>query len=111
MSLPNSEANFATPAPASTPAPAPTGPPSAKPTAEDPIGHQANLETLIQRLNSNCNQLIASVECYACVSTFPLTSEILVEYTLNGEEKETVIDLYTPENDILRFHTVHLPTR
>ena len=74
------------------------------PSPEDMLGHLANLNTLIDRLNNNCDNYEASQLCYACIETYPLQSEILIEF-FSGEH--VIIDIHTPEKDILRFAGVH----
>jgi len=81
-----------------------------RPTAEDPTGHLANLTILVHRINNHCTKLIASLNCYACVSTFPVTSEILVEYNVDGSTEFMIIDFYTPDKDILRYQGIHPPS-
>jgi hypothetical protein len=78
-----------------------------KPLAEDPLGHSANLNELVSRLNSQCNDVVASVVCYACIETYPAISEIKMEYTVSGNLKSCIIDLMTPENDIMRYAGMH----
>ena len=80
------------------------------PQAEDLQGHMLNLQTLTDRLNSNCLQLNTSVKCYACIYiyTYPPLSEILVEFEESGEPHYIIIDIVTAADDILRFGGVHL---
>lgn len=72
-------------------------------TPEDAIGHLANLQTLTERINSNCEDINASVFCYACIETYPPLSMILVEFLFEGEKQSIIIEIVTSENDILRF--------
>ena len=78
-----------------------------QPSAEDQIGHIVNIQTLAERIGSNCNQLTTSVTCYACIYTYPPQSEILVEFEYDGSMKNIVIDIVTSDNDILRFGGLH----
>src|SRR3990170_4537618 len=48
------------------------------PIAGDEIGHHNNLETLVERLQTECGYEVEIV-CYACVYTFPPQSEIVIE--------------------------------
>ncbi len=75
--------------------------------SEDPIGHMLNLQTLSDRISSYCNQLTASVVCYACIETYPPISEILVEFEYEGIPKKIVVDIVTSDEDILRFGGLH----
>jgi len=73
-------------------------------TDSDALGHEANLNKLIERLDMvDC--LSASLGCYACIETFPLTSEIFIE--LPTSDKLFVIDLRTPGDGILVFSGMH----
>lgn len=78
------------------------------PLADDSLGHNANLNELVSRLNNKCSDVVASVVCYACIYTYPVISEIKVEYTFNGNPNSCIIDIMTPENDILRYAGMHL---
>lgn len=73
-------------------------------TTEDAIGHIGNIQILVERLNNNCDNYTAKKGCYACIFTFPAQSELLIEFISGGRY---IIDLHTPENDILRFAGVH----
>ena len=77
------------------------------PTPEDKIGHMANLQTLTDRINSDCEEITASIQCYACIETYPPLSEILVEFVFDGTQITAVIDIVTSDNDILRFGGMH----
>lgn len=77
------------------------------PTDEDLLGHSGNLETLIDRLNSGCEEYTASLLCYACIYTYPAQSEILIEFFAGSNKQTVTIDIHTPENDILRFAGIH----
>jgi hypothetical protein len=80
---------------------------SPHPSDEDIIGHSINLQTLIDRLNSGCDAYTASLLCYACIETYPVQSEILLEFYFGGGKQTVAIDIHTPENDILRFAGIH----
>ncbi len=73
------------------------------PTPEDDIGHMTNLQTLTERMNSNCEDISASVMCYACIETYPPISLILVEFTCDGDPITATVEIVTSKNDILRF--------
>jgi hypothetical protein len=80
---------------------------SPHPTDEDLLGHSGNMQTLIDRLNSGCDDYSVSLVCYACIETYPVQSEILVEFFIGGSKQTVSIDIHTPENDILRFAGIH----
>lgn len=77
------------------------------PTASDGLGHAQNLDKVVDRLNGACSQLTASVSCYACIYTLPAQSEILISLDSANVVVERVIDLFTPENDLLEFAGMH----
>lgn len=77
---------------------------SPAPIPEDPLGQMSNLKVLVDRLNENCDNYTASINCYACIETFPAQSEILLEFT---DGHNIIIDLHTSEKDILRFAGAH----
>jgi hypothetical protein len=79
----------------------------ANPTAEDELGHADNLNTLVERLNSKCSNILTSLECYACIYTYPPISEIKLEFESGGEIQTAIIDILTPEDDILRYAGMH----
>ncbi|MGD2033461.1 MAG: hypothetical protein PVF73_00280 [Bacteroidales bacterium] len=73
------------------------------PTPEDAIGHMTNVQTLTERINSNCGDFTASVLCYACIETYPPLSLIEIEFVSDGEPVSVTISIVTSENDVLRF--------
>lgn len=77
------------------------------PAGEDVLGHSGNLQTLVDRLNSGCNDFTASLICYACIYTYPAQSQIALEYHKDGNLQLVTINIHTPENDILRFAGIH----
>jgi hypothetical protein len=68
------------------------------PTAEDPIGHQQNLQNFVDRLNDDCG-LDASIVCYACIETYPVQSEVRVMVDSSGISVARVLDIVTPGID------------
>ena len=78
------------------------------PTTEDDLGHSTNLYKLMDRLNSNCETITATLSCYACVYTTPAISEIRVEFELDGNLVVAIIDILTPKDDILRYGGISL---
>ena len=79
-----------------------------QPTSEDPIGHITNMQTLAERINEKCNQLTTEVVCYVCVETYPPISIISVEFNNQGQTQLVHINIYTPDDDILRFGGLEL---
>ena len=73
----------------------------------DNFGHSQNLNTLIDRLNSQCKNIEASLICYACIYTLPPQSEIEVVVDSLGIEVVRIIDILTPDDEILSFHGMH----
>lgn len=61
-------------------------------TATDPDGHYNTYLTLIDRLNDECD-LNATGVCYACIDTYPGTSEIKLIIPLGTHSKTRIIDL------------------
>jgi hypothetical protein len=76
------------------------------PTTDDPIGHEENLQTLVDIINNECN-IEASIICYACIETYPLLSEILLKVNVNGQVTEMVIDILTHEIQPMTFRSMH----
>ena len=82
------------------------------PTQSDDIGHFNNLNTLVDRLNSNCPQIVTTKECYACIETNLVQSEIKVMFDSFGNQIERIIDISTPSAGTLislRSHTTNSP--
>ena len=73
----------------------------------DEIGHLKNLNELVERLNSSCKDFIAIKECYACIETNPVQSEIKIELDSFGYQIERIIDISTPENEVLTSIGMH----
>ncbi|MGN6293675.1 MAG: hypothetical protein ACTHMV_13100 [Chitinophagaceae bacterium] len=61
-------------------------------TATDPDGYYNSYHTLIDRLNDEC-EVNATGICYACIYTFPGTSEIKLEIFLGTHSVTRVIDV------------------
>jgi hypothetical protein len=75
-------------------------------TNSDPLGHSNNIEILINRMNL-CNGISARLFCYACIKTYPLQSEILVETDSSGFALKRILDIKTPEDSKLEFVNIH----
>ena len=76
-------------------------------TDDDPSGHKNNTDTLLNRLNTCCDGLRASLVCYNCILTYPGQSEIRVDIDSSGYKVSRTIDICNPEDDILRFMRAH----
>jgi hypothetical protein len=73
--------------------------------ANDPDGHEDNLDTLIDRLNtSDC--LVASNLCYACGLSLPPYSMVGVDIDFDGQQETKVLLILTPPNDLMSFMSI-----
>lgn len=70
---------------------------------EDEIGQLSNLQLLVDRINTSCGSINASLECYACLYSYPPQSVILIEFYEGDVLFSEMIRIITPSNDILRF--------
>jgi len=61
----------------------------------DACPHTRKLDGFIEELNSSCS-LTASLFCCICIETFPEQSEVIVQYSFNGENLERILDLVSP---------------
>lgn len=75
-------------------------------TANDLIGHEDNINTLISRLETNCD-IEAELVCYACIKTLPAQSEIKVTVNLLSGTYFKIIDISTPEDNKLSYENIH----
>ena len=76
----------------------------------DEFGHRENLNILINRLNSNCDSINFELICYACIKTLPLQSEILVSIDSVGTIVKRVVDILTPNTNVLNCIRIHIST-
>ncbi len=76
-------------------------------TDSDRIGHKQNLNLLIEQLNTQCDNITTELICYACIETNPPQSEILVATDSVGTEIHRVVDILTPDDDILYCLRIH----
>lgn len=74
---------------------------------KDEFGHRTNIFTLVDRINNQCDQVNASLICYACIKTQPAQSEISISIDSSGTQIKRVIDILTPEDKILSVRDVH----
>jgi hypothetical protein len=73
----------------------------------DQWGHRDNVDLLIERLNAKCTNVTAVLWCYACIMTYPPQSEIVLSTDSSGFEIKRVIDILTPDDDVLKYVNVH----
>ncbi len=73
----------------------------------DQWGHRENVDLLIERLNAKCAGVTAVLGCYACIYTNPPQSEIILSTDSAGIEVKRVIDILTPDDDVLKYVNVH----
>ena len=71
------------------------------PTADDPQGHEANLEAIIMKLNEDCTNFTTILGCYACLESYPPQSVINFKLDSAGVEVERVIRLLTPDDEVM----------
>ena len=77
------------------------------PSDSDPLGHEENLNTLVNRLNDMCDNMIFSLFCYGCIYTNPLQSEIEMLTDSYDIQIRRIIDILTPGNELLSFAAIH----
>ncbi len=73
----------------------------------DNWGQRENINLLIERLNSQCDDISANLGCYACIYTMPPQSEIMISTDSSGMKIKRIIDILTPKDDILKYLNVH----
>lgn len=78
-----------------------------KPTSSDKIGHQENIQELIDLLNSKCNDFETELKCYACIETEPAQSQINISYVTDSVSYQKIIDILTPEDNYMKFIRIH----
>lgn len=76
-------------------------------TQEDPTGHQQNLQSFRNRLENECS-MEAGIVCYACIETYPVQSEISIALDSAGHQVHRVLDIVTPENNVMSIRDIHL---
>ncbi len=76
------------------------------PTTADPIGQEAHLHTLIDRLNS-CDCMEASFGCYACMESFPPQSSIGIVVKKGTVDISKGISIFTSETETLKFSAIN----
>lgn len=71
------------------------------PTSSDPVGHEANTDSLIEELNAQCGNISIELICYACLESFPLQSSFKLQIDSLGMEVERYFRLRVPEDDYM----------
>ncbi len=74
-------------------------------TADDAFGHKENFNKLISRLNKSCTNFNVELVTYATIKTNPVQSEIRM--TLLKNNVHYIIDIHTPEDDVLKAVNIH----
>jgi len=77
-----------------------------KPSDDDKWGQSENLDILIERLNQ-CNCIVATKVCYACIYTLPPQSEVKLVVTYNGEIITKIMDLLTGDEEPMKYIRLH----
>ena len=65
-------------------------------TEGDTLGHEENLEILVSRINTECKNMEAEIGCYACITTSPPISEIIVTTDSLDTMVKRFVSLWTP---------------
>lgn len=78
-----------------------------QPSAGDPPGHAANIETLIGRLRSQCDAYQVEFRCYPCTYTLFAQTELAFALDSVGFAIERTVNLITPENEVPTFIHLH----
>lgn len=76
-------------------------------TKDDEWGHEKNLDILVNRLNSNCDSINASLFCYCCNKSLPPQSIIILSVDSSGTIITRSLDIWTPDDDILQCTEIH----
>ena len=73
----------------------------------DKFGHRKNLNVLVERINTSCDNVSAELLCYACIKTLPPQSEVKLSTDSSGVEIGRILDISTPEDDVLSCIRLH----
>jgi hypothetical protein len=76
-------------------------------SSDDKFGHRENLNLLIERINNSCENVSAELLCYACIETLPPQSEIKLSTDSSGVEIGRILDILTPEDNVLSCIRLH----
>jgi hypothetical protein len=75
-------------------------------TTSDEWGHRENFTKLINRISQQCG-MDARLDCYACIKTLPLQTEIFISFPHNGVLVKKTLDISTDSNKKLTFLGLH----
>lgn len=78
-----------------------------KVTTRDKFGQKENINLLIERLSTLCNDINTELLCYACIETNPPQSEILVIVDSSGTSVNRVIDIMSPADSNMFCVGIH----
>jgi len=70
------------------------------------LGHQVNLNSLVNRLNNNCSNICVSVVCYACIETWPPMSELDFQMDSAGTTVHRMVDILMPDDNVLSYVSI-----
>ena len=73
---------------------------------DDKWGQLENLDILIERLNQ-CNCIVATKVCYACIYTLPPQSEVKLVVTYNMKKNTRIMDLLTGDEEPMKYLRLH----
>ena len=79
---------------------------SPNPTNDDLTGHRLNLDEFVERLDDQCGFEV-NVECYACIETFPVISEVGIDLDSSGFSIRRILDIRTPGDGLMTVTGVH----
>jgi len=72
------------------------------PAPGDEIGHQENLNTLVQRIADECD-VATGIYCYACMESYPPQSAIIITFVEDNVTYSKSINISTPYENVLSF--------
>ncbi|MCF8304196.1 MAG: hypothetical protein K9I94_13040 [Bacteroidales bacterium] len=70
---------------------------------KDQYGHKNNLNILITRIDDRCSEVEASLDCYACIETYPPKSKIKLAADSAGQNLTRTILILTPEDGLMSY--------
>lgn len=76
-------------------------------SSADKFGHGENLNILVERINSSCDNVTAELLCYACIETLPPQSEVNLSTDSSGVEIDRILDIRTSQDEVLSCVRLH----
>jgi len=70
------------------------------------LGHEENLNTLVQRIEDECDVTI-SIYCYACMESYPPQSRIVVNFVQFNVPYSKSINIFKSYDDVLFFASMN----